>query len=302
MKKIQNYLEYYLARTMVGMIGWLPYRWALGFGRGLGRFVYYCVPIRKRVVLDNLTRAFPEKGIKEIRQIARATYRNFGQNIIEFILMPRLGAGGIRERVRFVPEDLLQKARQQGRGVICLSAHFGNWETLAASIPSYGGPLVAIARDQRNPLVNEYIHTTRSSMGMELVTPGVAVRGVLRALKENKFILLLADQDAHKEGIFADFLGRPSSTAAGPAMFALKTGAPLVFCATVRNPRGFHTVYLETIEHADLQGATAENLHELTQRHARALERMVRAYPDHWFWMHKRWKTSPPLASRKESP
>jgi len=296
MKTIQNYFEYYLARIMAAFIGWLPYEGALAFGRGLGAFVYYCVPIRKKVVFDNLIRSFPEKGMEEIVEIARATYRNFGMNLIEFVRMPRLGVGGLEKRIRFVPQDLLPKARERGKGVICLSAHFGNWEMLAAAIPLMGCPVVAIAKDQRNPLVNEYILKNRSEMGIELVTPGIAVRGVLRALKENKFILLLADQDAHREGLFVDFLQRPSSTAPGPAMFALKTGAPLIFCTTVRNPHGFHTVYLEEVDHSDLDGATDENLHELTQRHARILERVVREHPEHWFWMHKRWKTKPPAA------
>ncbi|HOH09123.1 MAG TPA: lysophospholipid acyltransferase family protein, partial [bacterium] len=90
------------------------------------------------------------------------------------------------------------------------------------------------------------------------------------------------------------------STASGPALFALKTGAPLIFGVVVRGQAGRHTLQLEEIDHRDLQGVTPENIHELTQRHARLLENYIRLHPDHWLWMHKRWKTSPPAGPAED--
>lgn len=293
MKNVQNLFEYILVLVLEKLIGALPWRWALAFGRGLGRFTYSVLAIRKQVALDNLHQAFPDKDPAEIEQIARRAYLHFGQSIIEFVRMPTLPAGYFKEMIRFVPEDFVARVQQQPCGAICLSAHFGNWELLAASLAQAGIAMIGVAREQRNHLVDRLIARNRHQLGIETVPTGMAVRAIVKALKQNKFIALLGDQDAHREGVFVNFMGRPSSTAPGPASLALKTGAPIFFGAIVREKNGGHTAYLERVDYADLSGDTPENIKTLTQRHAAVLERYVRNWPEQWFWMHKRWKTKP---------
>ncbi len=294
MKKIQNVFEYLLVQMIAVPVRLLPHAMALRLGVGLGYFVYYFVPIRKRVAVQNIARSFPEKTGAEMRAICKGVYRNFGQNIIEFIRMPKLGDAFYREKIHVVRGELLENAAREGRGAVCLSGHFGNWEFFPAVIHAMGFPMVALARDQRNPFVNKLINETRTSWGVEIARLGMGVRYILRALAANKFVTILADQDAHADGVFVNFLNRPSSTASGAAIFALKTGAPLIFGVVVRGERGDHSLVLEKIDHSDLDGVTPENIHKLTQRHAAMLEIYIRLYPDHWLWMHKRWKTSPP--------
>jgi Kdo2-lipid IVA lauroyltransferase/acyltransferase len=293
MKKIQNVFEYVLVQMIALPVRLLTHGAALRMGAGLGYFAYYFIPIRKSVALQNIARSFPDKSALEVRKICKGVYRNFGQNIIEFIRMPMMDEAFYREKIHVVRGELLDQAGRNGHGAICLSGHFGNWEFFPAVIHSMGFPMVALARDQRNPFVNKLINETRSSWGVEIARLGMGVRAIFRSLAANKFITILADQDAHSEGAFVDFLNRPSSTATGPAIFALKTGAPLIFGVVVRGERGEHSLILENIDHTDLDGVTPENIHELTQRHASMLEKYIRLYPDHWLWMHKRWKTSP---------
>lgn len=303
MKKIQNVIEYVLAQLFAFPIRLLPHRVALGMGAGLGYFAYYLVPIRKQVALRNIAAAFPEKPSQEVRRIGRRTYCNFGQNIVEFIRIPKMDEAFYARHIQVNGGERLEAAGRGGRGAVCVSGHFGNWELFPAVIHRMGFPMVGLARDQRNPFVNKMINQNRVSWGAELARLGMGVRSVFRALAANKFITILADQDAHAEGVFVDFLGRPSSTAAGPALFALKTGAPLIFGVVVRGDKGNHSVILEEIDHSDLEGVTPENIRILTQRHASALETYIRRYPDHWLWMHKRWKTPPPSTlAREDSP
>ena len=213
--------------------------------------------------------------------------------IIEFIRFPNMDKNYLENKVIFDNPELIKQAYSQKNGVICLSGHFGNWELMAAAISQLGFPMVAIAKEQRNKLVDRLISLHRASQGIATMTLGIALRGVMKSLRANKGVAILADQDAGREGIFVNFLGRPSSTAQGPAMFALKTKAPIIFGCVVRGEKGKHTVYLKQIDHSDLDGPTPENIHILTQRHAKALEEFVTKWPDHWFWMHKRWKTKP---------
>jgi KDO2-lipid IV(A) lauroyltransferase len=293
MKKFQNYLEIAIVHIACLIVRSVPLSIALFFGRALGSFIYYGLRIRRNVATENIKRCFPALNDAEAGQIAVITYKNFGQSVCEFIRQPKMTKAYFNQKIKFVNEPLMEEAFLEGKGVLCLSGHFGNWEIMAAAIRAKGFPMMAVARDQRNPFVTAVINKYRIEVGIETIPLGIAIRGVLKALQKNKFVALLADQDAHDEGVFVDFFRQPSSTAPGIALFALKTGAPLIFGAAVRNPKGCHTVYLERIDHNDLQGVSEENIEVLTQRHTRVLEKYIVKYPDHWFWMHKRWKTKP---------
>ncbi len=301
MKKFQNYAEYLLIRIVQMLFSGLPLGAALAFGKGIGLFTFSVLRIRRRVAIENIARSFPEKSPQEVQAIARRTFMNFGQSIMEFMRLPRTSPRELQERVKFINAHLLAEGEQAGKGVILLSGHFGNWELMGAAIRALGYPISAIAREQRNNLVNDLINRHRHAVGIETIKLGMALRGILKALRDRRFVALLADQDAHDEGVFVNFLGRPSATATGPAVFALKTGAALIFGTCVRGEKGHHTIHFQQIDFSDLNGLTEENIRILTQRHATALEECIRRWPDHWFWMHKRWKTKPRQPRQNEN-
>lgn len=296
MKNIQNKLEYALVLFFSAIMRLLPLQIVLWKGKMLGLLFFYIIPIRKSVTIKNISETFPEVSQAKVREIAKNTYIQFGQSITEFMRHPKLTPSELNERITFVNEALFQEAQNGGNGAILLSGHFGNWELMAAAIRAKGYPLMAIAREQRNNLIDKVINSNRSAIGITTIPLGMALRGILKSLRDGNFIAMLGDQDAHDEGVFVDFLGRPSSTAPGPAMFSLKTGAPIIFGSCVRGCKGKHTVYLEKVKSDDLIGVNEENIRILTQRHATIFEKSVSKWPDHWFWMHKRWKTKPPEA------
>jgi Kdo2-lipid IVA lauroyltransferase/acyltransferase len=293
MKKLQHKLEYALVIALSAVMRLLPLRLVLWKGRFIGLLFYYFIPIRKSVTIQNIAETFPDKSPKQVRLIARNTYIQFGINITEYMRQTKVTAKELAERFTFVNEHLFQQAYDKGNGAILLSGHFGNWELMGGAIRSLGFPIVAIAKEQSNSLIDKVIANNRIAVRVETLQLGMALRGVLKSLRENKFVAILGDQDAHDEGVFVDFLGRPSSTAPGPAIFSLKTGAPIIFGNCVREPKGKYTVYLEEVKTDDLEGVTEENIQILTQRHAKVFEKSIRKWPDHWFWMHKRWKTQP---------
>jgi len=119
---------------------------------------------------------------------------------------------------------------------------------------------------------------------------GLGSRQVLKALKEGSTVLILGDQSGSKESLFIDFFGRPSATHGGAAAFSLRTNTPIVMLFLMRRADGTYEVLCEEVERAGLNGYTEENVIELTRRHMAILERYIRMRPDHWLWMHKRWK------------
>lgn len=295
----KNRIEYTALKSVAQIIQKLSSLSSIKLGRMLGLFVYYFVPIRKSVAINNIKLAFPGKSDKEIERIARGTYENFGQTFFEFLHTPAREPGDFIKRCRIYNKKLLYRSFESGKGTLLMSGHFGNWEYIAALICSLGFPLTVIARPQKNRLVDNLINKYRQKAGIETVSLGMGVREFLRALRANKFVALLADQDAHREGVFVDFFNRLSATAPGPALFSLKTGATIVFATSVLKKNGSYNIYFEEIKSHDLVGITSDNIRILTQRHAAKLEEKIRKWPDHWFWMHRRWKTPPPVEQVK---
>ena len=182
---------------------------------------------------------------------------------------------------------------KRGRGAILVGGHFGNWELMGAALAQMGYPIVFLVGEQHNILVDRMMNRHREFMGIQIIHMGAAVRGVIKSLRANCIVALLSDQDAGRDGVFVDFFGKKSSTHQGPAVFALKTGVPIVFASAIRRPCGRHHIVLEKLCFDHLKNITDENIKEVTQAYTSLLERKIREYPDHWFWMHRRWKSSP---------
>ncbi len=300
-KAHKNRLEFTAVQAATKVIQSLSAHTVVKIGRRLGLFVYYFIPIRRRIVLENLQRAMPELSPKERRRIARHTYAMFGQNFFEFLRTPVRTPEEIFSRMNIRNAHLLQEAHDSGNGTILMSGHFGNWEILACAVVALGYPLVVIAKKQRNRLVDEMINSFRRSGGIETVPLGMGVRDFLRALRQNKFVAMLADQEARKDAVYARFFNIPSATAAGPALLAIKTGAHIIFATCIQRADGDYDVTFEKIDTDDVDGISEENIRIITQRHVSTLEEKIRRWPDHWFWMHKRWKKSLASTSAPEA-
>jgi KDO2-lipid IV(A) lauroyltransferase len=195
--------------------------------------------------------------------------------------------------VTFEGLDNLDAVLARGNGAIMAIGHTGNWEISGIATAARGYPLSCVARQLDNPLLNKHLIETRMHTGMEIIYKQNATREGVRALKRNRMLVLLADQDARKSGIFVDFFGRPASTVRGPAVLSLKYDAPIIPTNIYRvGPFRHHVHYAEPIEPAafrDLENPT----HAMTQAHVSRLEGFIRQHPEQWLWMHRRWKTQP---------
>lgn len=304
MRKLKHLLEYFGLLLLVQIAAIVPRRALLAFGAGLGRFTFSILRIRRRVALENLQHAFPQTPRAELQAVARSNYENFGRMMLEYLRLPKLSAEELDRIVRFRDsghEQLWQQALAEGRGAICMTGHFGNWEYMGAMV-ARRFPMVFLYQAQNNPYADQLIRRTREQMHMASIPRGSAMKGILKALREKKFVAILADQDAGQSGIFVDFLGRPAATARGPAAFVLRSGAPILFVVAIRQADGTHVIESECLRFDDLAEALSEEekIREITTRWTRVLENYIRRYPDHWFWMHRRWKTQPSTARAAE--
>ncbi len=259
--------------------------------------------IRRRVVRDNLALAFPEKSEEERRAIARATYRNLGRGAPELLLAPSLGRAELDRLFSYEGWERFEAARVRGRGVIACTAHLGNFELLAAAQNLRGVPITMITRRMGRLGVNEAWRRARARAGVEelVVRKGETLGAAVRALRRGRVLGYVIDQNQPRHrAIFPTFFGVPAATSPAPAVLALRTGAAVIFVVAVGLADGRHRVViegpLEVAQSGDRERDVMAFMQDLNDR----LERMVRAHPDQWYWLHRRWKTRPGSAAGSE--
>ncbi|HSU16392.1 lysophospholipid acyltransferase family protein [Longimicrobium sp.] len=286
-------VEYALARTLETAVATLPERVADAVGRRIGRMVYR-LGIRRKVVEANLRLAYPGQPEAWIHATARAAYEHLGRESAAILRLGKLDRQAIVDRTVPVGWDELQGALDEGKGVILVTGHYGNWEIAAATVASRGTPIAAIVRRQGNRLVDARLNGLRLNLGVETITQREAPSRVPRLLRRNRVIGIVGDQDARRAGVFVPFFGRPASTHRGPALFALKLGAPVFACVARRLP-GREVRYevsgqrVPVVRTGDLEA----DVRALTAELAARLEGEVRKAPEQYFWFHRRWKSSP---------
>lgn len=299
--KLRHIIEYLAFQAVAFVVQLLPLSGARWLGRSLGRFVFVTLRYRSDVTLCNLRRAFPEKSDAELKEIARGAYENVGIALLELVWFPRMSADRLRESIHFDKPEVIREAQGRGKGLLMLTAHFGNWELLAQSIiVHFGFPVNIIVKTQANLLVDRSINMRRIRFGNRIIPMETALREVLRALRDKEAVGLVADQAAPKENFPIEFFGTKVPTHQGPAVFSLKVGSPIVAIFAVRGTDGKYEAHVEEVPSSDLHGYTEENAIELTRRHVKITEDFIRRYPDQWMWTHKRWKHVPLEDDRSE--
>jgi KDO2-lipid IV(A) lauroyltransferase len=243
------------------------------------------------VALDNLRRVFGgERPPAEIRRLGRRSFQHVGMNLVEacrYFLRP---THVMLSRVRVEGLQHFQTAAAHGRGVLVLTAHFGNWELLAAAHVLTGVPLSIVMRPLDHPLLEDLAARFRRRSGAELIVKRQAVREVLTALRRQRMVGILLDQNATRaEGVFVPFFGSPASTSKGLALLALRTGAPVVPIFLRREPDGRHCMDVSAALPPPVDG----EITTYTTMFNRAIEAAIRRAPEQWLWMHDRWRTRP---------
>lgn len=257
----------------------------------LGLFFYYLVPIRKEVTLKNLKIAFPDLSERERRRLARAAYRNFAVVLVEILSIPSISKERMLRAARIDGAPLVEEKLREGKGVVFLTAHFGNWEFagMSASLQMTSA-LRSVVKPLRNPYVDRWMNAARGKWNQRTIRLGVSIRNVYQALREGAAVALVGDQRGPKGADRVDFFGKSSAVYQGVSALAAKTGAPIIMGFPVRRPDYDYDVVFEELDVSGLPEDLEERTRELTRRHTARLEEIIRRHPDHWFWMHDRWK------------
>ncbi|MDO8603444.1 MAG: ELM1/GtrOC1 family putative glycosyltransferase [Candidatus Omnitrophota bacterium] len=295
MKKdfIVDFLGFIIVKSFSVSLWFVPLRLALWLGRRMGDSVYFFNAKRRMIAYANLKAAFPEKSCAELKRINKAHFENLGMNVIELLKLPFMDKGYLERHVKLENADAIKSSLERGKGVIILTAHFGNWEiaSLAASLNGY--IMSVFAREQKYERLNNLLNQFRQSTGCKVVTKGFSVKDIIKTLHNNGIVAMLSDQDAGANGVFVNFFKRPASTAQGIIAFSSKTGAAILPSFITRVGIDKHIARagdpLKLVNTGDKEKDMKVNL----QRIAGILEDHIKKIPEQWLWAHKRWKTTP---------
>lgn len=293
-RRVRHRLEFglvLLARAIDRVLG--P-RLAGRVAAALGRFTYRVLRIRRGVVDDQIRLAFPDRDEAWRRQVAIEAYEHLGREAMMLLRLSRLGPEDVVAATDMDAGGLaaIRASVDAGVGAVLVTGHFGNWEIAGASAAARGIPVDVVAQRQANPLVDRLVNDARERLGMRIMRRGGATRGALRSLRRGRAVGLVADQDARAGGVFVPFFGRPASTHRGPAVLALRAGAPVFMGTAVRKPDGRYRVTIREIP-APRAGEPDDRADRFTAALAAALESAVREEPGQYLWHHRRWKTRP---------
>lgn len=282
-------IAYYLVIGLNRVLHLMPMAFSLWLGRRCGAVIYALAGKRRNVTYANLKAAFyAEKTPEELKRLTRDIYSHMGETFTELIAMTKVDKGYVEKYIKIHNLDRVDRASKNPKGMIFASAHFGNWELCCVASVAKGYVLHLIARDQKMKRLNEIFNKLRESKGNFVIRKGMDIKNVFRVLHAGKSVGLLGDQNAGANGQLVNFFGRPASLAQGPYRFAQKCGAWILpaFIWRVKGP--YHEVMVEE----PMVIREGEDLQPYMQRYNDLLEKHIRAHPEQWMWMHKRWKVT----------
>lgn len=287
---LQHRIEYALFGGMVSLAVLLGDRGADGLGNIVGR-LGYLLGFRRKLVESNLRIAFPDADDAWIRATVRQAYEFVAREALAMLRAGRLSREEVLERTAIKGADVMRDALAEGHGVVLVSGHIGNHELGVAALGLRGYIGDIVVQKQGNPLFHAAITRTRKRFNAGIIDREKASRRVVKALRAGRIVVFASDQNAGRSGVFVPFFGKLASTHRGAALFAYRTGAPLVFAATLRRGKVYE-VSLERLD-VDRTGDMDDVVYRMTAAFTAKLEEVVRTAPDQYLWLHRRWKTRP---------
>jgi KDO2-lipid IV(A) lauroyltransferase len=228
---------------------------------------------------------------RDQRSIGREAMQNFVMGLAEFTRLPLVDRAYVSKRVAIDGLASLDQVLRAGRGAILITGHFGSWELPGCVLAMLGYPVDLLVGVQHNRLVQELMNRLRRSCGIGIIEPQRLLQAA-HALRANRLVAMLSDQDAGRAGVFVDFLGEPASTPRGAARLAIMARSPIVPGFIVRTAGLSHRIELDRPIWPP-ESASEQAVRDLTHAYTRVIESYVRRYPGQWLWSHRRWKTRP---------
>ena len=250
--------------------------------------------------MTNLHIAFPKLSESEHRRLAKGAFKNLGRVLGEMSHFPAATRESLAKTIEFQIDPGLyaeyESLKAEGRGVIIVSPHLGNWELLVYGWSALREPISYLARPLDNPKLEDLTVSLRTKFGNRPINKTNSVSLAIKILRDGGVLGILADVNAHpKEGVFVPFFGVAACTSSGVALLAMRTNAAIVpMCGAWDEEKQHYVGVHGKIIYPSNTGDRHRDVTETTAEFSAEVEKLIRQYPDQWLWIHKRWKTRPP--------
>lgn len=297
-----DWLGYAAMRIALFILFLFPVRWNLRFACFLGTLMWKHYKRGRKRALDNLRASFPDKDESWYDDVGRRSFQQIVMLVIDLLFTPRIATKeNWKQYSRVKNIERIKWLMKEGRGLILLTAHYGNFEFLGWMLGMWGYNVFSIARPLDNPFINDYLYGIRQRKGQKIVDKKGASDQMEKLSEDGATLCFIADQDAGRKGVFVDFFGRKASTYKSIGLLAMHYNMPvgIGFGRRVGDDYFFEVEISRLImpeEWADKE----KPLHWITQEYTAAIEEFIRRDPSQYWWLHRRWKHRPKGERKKE--
>ena len=294
---VKDLLAYLAVRVALFTFRILPGPLARGLGRGLGIMIWVLSRRYRRQIIRHMDLAFRDTvPYADKRRWCRLNFQHVGQSLVEFARMKYMTKDNVDDLVDLTDCKVIdeQLARSNGKGLLCVVAHHGNWELCGYAVAVKGYPLKSVARPLDHPRLNDLIVEIRETSGNDIIEKWQVLWKLKKLLDKGGIVTISVDQNGGVAGLFVPLFKTLASTVTSPAQLHLTTGVPIVVVSLNRQPDWVHHKFnvWDVIEHPrgdDLE----KDIEAVVRRINAAYEKAITAFPEQWLWVHKRWKTRP---------
>lgn len=299
LSNIIDYLSFIIVRAIISLMRVLPQAMAYGFAKGIVRLLVLIFRRWRKVGLRNLELVFPDMSLAKRKELLERSFDMLALNLLTFARFPEIGRDYVIKHVDFSNCDAVldEVAKENGSaGKLILTMHFGCFELSHRAMSFYGEPFAILARGFGLPRLDSWWNAQRSELGREVIWRKGGVQEIFNLLRNGESVAMLVDQNVKKNhATFVEFFGIKAAMTKTPAIAAIRTGAAVFFGYLVANQDGTFKYFVEKLPNPNQEsGSTEEKINKFSQNLANAMERAIRQAPDHWFWIHRRFKTRPP--------
>lgn len=286
---------YIILYSLVYLLSWIPRPLGLRLGDGVGWVLFQVLKRRREIALNNLSIAFGDrKSPEERKAIAKKSFQSLGRHFFEACYLIRYDKERLASYIRFEGLNYFEQAVAQHRGVVFLTGHFGCWELLAVSSGYFLQPSYLVTKPLDFKPAEKLVSTIRGRSGNQCITKEKSMRRLIQVLNQGAILAVLLDQNIDwKDGVFVPFFNKRACTNKGLALLVRKTQVPVVPVFIVYQGQGQYRVEFKPPLPWLSFGDRTKEIEENTAQYNQVIEAMARQYPDHYFWVHQRWKTRP---------
>lgn len=285
---------FWIVRIIFRLINILPFRLKYVLSDALSPVLNHLVKYRKKVIIDNLKKSFPEKNDSQIKAIVKGFYRHLTDLIFEILKLDTLTEAELFRRVTVSGEEVLKTLAENKKGVVMVMSHSGNWEWASQRVCFSGRCFEyvgVIAKEVSDPYFDQYFTDIRMKLqkGFSEIIPFTQTARYLAAIRHKTSMLIsIADQTPHIDQIQyrTNFMNQQSGVFLGPERIAKSLNYAVVFCHVTKTGRGLYHIDYELITDTPKEN----QVYEITNRHVKMLEDDIRKQPEIWLWSHRRWK------------